>query len=116
MTMLVSPHEWICHKVARHEMVLPMDQIGSFLVNGKVADLVADLGQLKVNQVKRSTKLTAGDVPEKGKAHKQVNPAGEAAVCVWIWTNSQHADPTVDGMIVVGSLKHEGCKRRSPCA
>ena len=49
-------------------MVLPMDQNGS----DKVADLVVDLGKFKVNQVKGSTNFTAGDVPEKGKAHKQV--------------------------------------------
>ena len=66
------------HKVASHEIVLPRVQNGS----SKVADLVADLGQLKVDQVERSTKLTAGDVPEKGKAHKQVKPAGEATVHV----------------------------------
>jgi len=49
------------HEVARHEIVLPMDQNGSLLVNGKVADL----GQHRVNQVEGLTKLTAGDVPIK---------------------------------------------------
>ena len=44
---------------------------------------------------------------EKGKAHKQVKHAGKAAVHVWIRTNSQHADPTVNGMIVSESLKCE---------
>ena len=32
-------------EVARHEIVLPMDQNGSFLVNGKVTDI----GQHRVN-------------------------------------------------------------------
>ena len=34
------------HEVTRHEIVLPMDQNGNFLVNGKVTDL----GQHRVNQ------------------------------------------------------------------
>ena len=46
------------HEVVRHEMVLPMDQNGSFLVNGKVADL----GKHRVNQVELLTMLPAGDV------------------------------------------------------
>ena len=46
------------HKVARHEMVLPMDQNDSSLVSGKVADF----GQHRVNQGEGLTKLTAGDV------------------------------------------------------
>ena len=49
------------HEVARHEIVLPMDQNGSFLGNGKVAHL----GQHRVYQVGGLTKHTAGDVPDK---------------------------------------------------
>ena len=45
------------HKVARHEMVLPMDQNGSFRIKGNIVDR-----QHRVNQVEWSTKLTAGDV------------------------------------------------------
>jgi len=46
------------HEVVSYEMVLPMDQNGSFLIIGKVADL----GQHRVDQVEGSTNLTAGDV------------------------------------------------------
>ena len=90
------------HEVASHEIVLPTDQDNQ---NGsdKLADLVMDLRQLKVDQVKGLTKLTAGDVPNKEKVHNQVKLAGEAAVHVCTWTNDQHADPTVDGMIISGS-------------
>ena len=48
------------HEVVRHEMVLPMDQNGSFLVN--VNGEVADFRQHRVNQGEELTKLTAGDV------------------------------------------------------
>ena len=61
MTMLVSPQEWICMPMrwqVMHEMVLPADQIGSFRIKGKVADL----GQHRVDQAEWLTKLTAGDV------------------------------------------------------
>ena len=44
-----------------HEMVLPADQISSFRIKGKVADL----GQHKFDQIKGLTKLTAGDAPNK---------------------------------------------------
>ena len=98
-----------------HEMVLPADQIGSFRIKGKVADL----GQHKVDQVKGSTKLTAGDVPNKEKGHKQVKLgvdvaahgwyASEAAVHGWIpWQN-----PTADNMIVKESLKRESSPTES---
>ena len=76
------------------------------------------------------TKLTADDAPEKEKVHNQVKSAseaavnqvesaGEAAVHMWIScqnnhsmntvlrTNGQHADPTVNGMIVSGLLNCE---------
>ena len=62
------------HEVVMHEMVLPMDQNGSFWIKSKVADL----GQHRVNQVEGSTKLTAGDV------HNRVKSANEAAVHGWI--------------------------------
>ncbi len=90
------------HEVVRHEMVLPMDQNGSFLVNGKVVDF----GQHRFNQGERLTKLTASDV------HNQVKSASEVAVHGWIaWKN-----PTVNGMIVRGLLKHESsCVRESSC-
>ena len=81
------------HEVVSYEMVLSMDQNGSFLIKGKVADL----GQHRVDQIEGSTKITAGDV------HNRVNSASEAAVHGWIlWQN-----PTVNGMIVRGSLKSE---------
>ena len=52
------------HEVASHEIVLPTDQDDQ---NGsdKLADRVLELGKLKVDQVKESTKLAAGDVPNK---------------------------------------------------
>ena len=98
-----------------HEMVLPADQIGSFRIKGKIADL----GQHKVDQVKGSTKLTAGDVRNKEKGHNQVKLGGdvaahgwyasEAAVHGWIpWQN-----PTDDCMIVKESLKRESSPTES---
>ena len=100
------------HELASHEIVLPTDQDDQN-DSGKLADLAMDLGQLKIDQVKGSTKLTAGDVPNKEKVHKQMKFASEAAVHVWIWTNGQHADPTVDGMIVKESLKRESSPTES---
>ena len=73
------------HKVARHEMVLPMDQNGSFLVNGEVANF----RQHRVNQGEGLTQLTAGDV------HNQVKSVGEVAAHGWL-LHGQHADPTVN--------------------
>ena len=55
---------------------------------------------------------------DKDKAQKQVRFAGEAVLHVWIWINGQHADPTVDGMLVVGLLKceriHVGMQKQVP--
>ena len=86
-------------KVARHEMVLPMDQNGSFLVNGKATDF----RQHRVNQGEGLTKLTAGD-----HVHNRVKSAGEVTAHGWS-LHGQHADPAVDGMIVSGLLK---CEKR----
>ena len=61
------------HEAARHGMVLPMDQNGSFLVNGKVPDL----GQHRGNQVIGLTKITAWYV------HNQVKSSGEVAAHGW---------------------------------
>ena len=58
------------HEVARHEIVLTMNQNGSLRVNGKVAYL----GQHRVHQAEGLTKLTAGHV------HNQVKSADEVAV------------------------------------
>ena len=55
-------------EVARHEMGFPTDQIGSFQIKGKVADL----GQHRVDPDGGSTKVTAGDV------HNRVKSASEA--------------------------------------
>ena len=85
------------HKVVRHEMVLPMDKDGSFLVDGKVADF----GQQRVNQGEGLTKLTAGDV------HNRVKSASEVAAHGWL-IHDQHADPTVNGMIISGFLSVRG--------
>ena len=83
------------HEVARHEMLLPMDQkVGGFRIKWKIADF----GQ----HGKGSIKLTAGEAEY----------ADEAAVHGWIpWRNY-----TVDGMIVRLLLKHESsCVRESSC-
>jgi len=79
------------HEVTRHKMVLPMDQNDSFQIKGKVADL----GQHRVDLCEGSTNLTAGDI------HNRAESAGEMAGHRWS-LHGQHADPTVNGMIVSG--------------
>jgi len=84
------------HEMAWPEIVSPMDQkVDGFRIKSKIADFQQHGKGLK--------KLTADEVAEY---------ANEAAVHGWIpWRN-----PSVDGMMVRGLLKHEsGCVCESSC-
>jgi len=72
--------------------------MGAHDIETRIKGIVVD-GQ---HRVEGSKTLTAGDV------HSRVKPAGEVAAPGWS-LHGLHADPTVDGMIVGGSLK---CDRR----